>query len=75
MHRARNLPRWSAAKGWAATAAGTALRFVSLSGASIGGAILISYGLGEIYRPLTWISAGCFALLADRKLAAERKAP
>lgn len=74
MHRARKLPRWSAITSWAATAAGATLRFASLSGASLGGAVLISFGLGEIYRPLTWISAGCFALLVDRKLAADRKA-
>lgn len=56
----------------AAVVAGSAVRLASLSGPSIGGAILISYGLGEIYRPLMWIAAGVFLLLADRKRAMER---
>jgi len=74
VHRARTLPRWSAMTGWIAQATGTALRGISIGGPSLGGAILVSYGLGQIYSPLTWIAAGCFALLADRKMAAERKA-
>lgn len=74
MHRADKPSRWRAFTDRVATAAGTALRFASLSGASLAGAVLISFGLGEIYRPLTWIAAGCFALLVDRKLAADRKA-
>lgn len=75
MHRTNKPSLWSRAVGWAAAATGTAVRFLSLSGASLAGAALISFGLGEIYRPLTWIAAGCFALLVDRKLAADRKAP
>lgn len=73
MHRANKPSRWQSLTGWVATAAGTVLRQVTLSGASLVGAALISYGLGEVYRPLTWIAAGCFALLVDRKMAADRK--
>lgn len=57
---------------FAAGLAGTLMRGVALSGASIGGAVLISYGLGEIYRPLMFIAAGGFLLLLDRKQATER---
>ncbi len=56
-----------------AVATGTVLRLTAFSGASIGGAILVSYGLSEIYRPLGWITAGLFILAADRRLTAERK--
>lgn len=75
MRRTNSPSRWQAFTGLVATGAGTALRHAKLSGASLAGAVLISFGLGEIYRPLTWIAAGCFALLVDRKLAADRKAP
>lgn len=64
---------WNRTTAIVATVTGTAMRMVSLSGMSVGGAILISFGLGEIYRPLMFISAGLFLLLADRKQAIERK--
>lgn len=69
--RARRM--WGRVTSGAAAVAGTTLRLVSLSGPSIGGAVLISYGLGEIYKPLMWIAAGGFLLLADRKLAMDRR--
>lgn len=71
MARARKI--WDRATRIAATVAGATLRLVSLSGPSIGGAVLISYGLGEIYKPLMWIAAGVFLLLTDRKLATDRR--
>ena len=70
MARARRM--WNRTTAIVATVAGTVMRGVALSGASIGGAVLVSYGLGEIYKPLMWIAAGGFLLLADRKLAVER---
>ena len=32
------------------------------------GALMLSYGLGQVYAPLFWISLGLFALAIDRKL-------
>lgn len=71
MARARKI--WDRTTAAVATVAGTVMRGVALSGASIGGAVLISYGLGEIYKPLMWIAAGGFLLLADRKSAMDRR--
>lgn len=57
----------------AAALAGTAVRFVSLSATSVVAAFFICYGLGLIYRPLLFIAAGAFLLLADRKHTLEHK--
>lgn len=48
----------------AATRVGVVTR--TLPGAA--GALLVSFGFGEIYRPLTWIFLGLFALAVDREL-------
>lgn len=47
-----------------AAAAGAAVR--SIPGAA--GALLVAYGLGLAWRPLMFIAAGGFLLLADRRI-------
>lgn len=74
MLRKRLRRAWDSAVGTAAAAAGTAVRFAALSGLSLAGAAGVSYGLSQVYAPLGWIAAGGFALLADAKRTAERKA-
>lgn len=32
------------------------------------GAVAVAYGLGEVYRPLWWVTLGVFALLVDRRI-------
>lgn len=67
-------PSWRArASARLALVAGVALRHIAFTGPSLGGAVLVSYGLSEIYNPLGWIAGGLFILAADRKLAAERR--
>lgn len=44
--------------------AGTAFR--SAPGAA--GALMLSWGLGQIYGPLLWVSLGLFALAVDRRM-------
>jgi hypothetical protein len=34
-----------------------------------GGAVLLCFGLGEIYRPLMFIAGGLFLLLLDRRMS------
>lgn len=68
-------PSLAAVTGWVAGALGTAARGATLTGPSLASAAVLCYGLGEVYRPLMWIAAGCFGLLADRKLAEGRKRP
>lgn len=58
------------------TVAGAAGRFVgwvkrsatvrSLPGAA--GAIVVAYGLGQIYHPLLWIALGAFCLILDNRI-------
>ena len=43
----------------------TAVR--SIPGA--GGALAVSYGLGQIYHPLFWVAIGLFALLVDNRMS------
>lgn len=33
-----------------------------------GGAVAVCVGLGQVYRPLLWVSAGVFLLLLDRRI-------
>ena len=33
------------------------------------GALMVSWGLGQVYRPLFWITLGLFALAIDRRMA------
>ncbi len=34
-----------------------------------GGAVCVSWGLGQVYRPLWWLSIGMFLLAMDRRMA------
>lgn len=34
------------------------------------GALMLSWGLGEMYHPLLWVSLGLFALAVDRRYSA-----
>lgn len=74
MLRKRLRQAWDRATVAAAPAAGAVVRFASLTGPSLAGAACVSYGLSQVYAPLGWIAAGAFALLADAKRTAERKA-
>jgi hypothetical protein len=38
----------------------------SIPGAA--GALMLSWGLGQMYRPLLWVSLGLFALAIDRRM-------
>lgn len=57
-------PKWAAAAGWVAEALGHATR--TLPG--VGGALLISYGLGLAWLPLGFVAAGVFLLALDRRI-------
>jgi len=52
----------------AAALAGRVLHQVGRNFPGICGPLLISYGLGMIYRPLLFIAIGGFLLLADRRI-------
>jgi hypothetical protein len=32
------------------------------------GALMLSWGLGQMYGPLLWVMLGCFALAVDRRM-------
>lgn len=49
----------------AAERAGWAAGKVRRSGYGLGGALCVSLGLGEVYRPLFLIAAGVFLLVLD----------
>lgn len=71
MHRAQQLSAWQRFVGGAAQAAGTAVRWLGQSASEVVGipsAALVAYGLGQIYGPLLWISAGAIGLAIARHL-------
>jgi hypothetical protein len=64
-------PAWTKLIVSAAGLAGSTLRkarpvLSSVPGA--GGALLLCYGLGQIYSPLRWIAAGALLLLLDARM-------
>lgn len=75
MHRAQQLSAWQRFVGGAAQAAGTAVRWIGQSASEVVGipsAALVAYGLGQVYGPLLWISAGVIGLAVARNLRLPR---
>jgi len=66
MHRAITARKAAGADliGKLATFAGTLVRTIP----GVGGAVLLCIGLGMIYFPLSFIAAGLFLLIADRRI-------
>ena len=65
-----NHPRIGLCAAYAGRAVGVVLRSVMVRSApGVVGAIAVSVGLGEIYRPLLLLSAGVFLLVIDRRSA------
>lgn len=61
---------------WAAGAARAgALRTADWAGEvvrsvpGVAGALMVAWGLGQMYGPLLWITLGVFALAVDRRMA------
>jgi hypothetical protein len=51
-----------------AATSGTLLRHTVTKGPGVLGAVLVTYGLGQIYQPLLFLSAGIWLLLIDRRI-------
>ncbi len=71
MHRAQQLSAWQRFVGGAAEAAGKSVRWLGQSASEFVGipsAALVAYGLGQVYGPLLWISAGAIGLAIARHL-------
>lgn len=71
---ARLRPGWNVLAAAAAEAAGRVIGSAARTVASlaphipgVAGPLLICYGLGEVYGPLSWISLGVFLLWLDRR--------
>lgn len=75
MHRAHQLSAWQRLIGGTAQAAGSAVRWLGQSASEVVGipsAALVAYGLGQVYGPLLWISAGAIGLTVARNLRQPR---
>lgn len=74
---ARLRPRWDAALGRAATAAGWVVGRIGRSLPGVVGPLLVCYGIHEIYEPAAYIAAGAFLLVIDGSVPkrAGRRAP
>lgn len=64
MHRAQTAPRTAKLAIRLAELAGRATRSIP----GVGGALLVCWGLGQIYQPLLYVSLGGFLLLVDRQV-------
>lgn len=68
----RSAGRWRLARpswiGRLPEIAGTASRSLIRTVPGAVGAVLIAFGLGEIYRPLFWLAVGAALLLVDRRV-------
>lgn len=68
MRTARLRARRDAALGKAADLLGAVARVATRTIPGAGGALLVCYGLGEIYQPLLFISGGAFLLVLHREM-------
>lgn len=64
MHRAPTTPQVTKFAVRLAELAGRATRSIP----GVGGALLVCWGVGQIYGPLLYVSLGGFLLLADRQV-------